>query len=242
VDDYEVRLAGLPAEDDGLVIAVMSDLHLGRFIDGQWLAGRVDQVKAMRPDLVILLGDLFEGDSQSERQDSMIAILSGLSCRYGVWAVTGNHESHGGREAGVRFLEAAGIHVLANEWSEIHPGLAIGGVGDNGHHEEPAAAVDPVKTVLAAKPSHAATLFLSHRPQMIDEAASAGVGLMLSGHTHGGQIWPFSYVVDAMNPLLAGQYEINGMPVIVSRGAGTWGPRMRLWLPGEIVRITLRTR
>ena len=242
VDGYEVRLAGLPVADDGLVIAAMSDLHLGRFIDGQWLAERVDQVKATRPDLVILLGDLFEGDNQSERQDSMIAILSGLSCRYGVWAVTGNHESHGGREAGIRFLEAAGIRVLANEWSEIHPGLAIGGVGDDGHHEEPAAAADPVGRVLAAIPRGRATIFLSHRPQMINEAASSGVGLMLSGHTHGGQIWPFSYVVGAMNPLLAGRYEVGGMSVIVSRGAGTWGPRMRLWQPGEIVFITLRSK
>ena len=101
---------------------------------------------------------------------------------------------------------------------------------------------DRVRQLLAAKPAGDASLFLSHRPQMLNEAASAGIGLMLCGHTHGGQIWPFSYVVARMNPLLAGRYEIDGMPVIVSRGAGTWGPRMRLWPPGEILRITLRAR
>jgi predicted MPP superfamily phosphohydrolase len=241
VHDYEVRLAGLPVEDNGLKIAVISDMHVGRLLDGQWLSARIDQINALQPDLVIFLGDLFEGDSQSERQDSMKNMLQGLSARHGVWAVTGNHESHGGKDSSVRFLEDAGVFVLDNEWKEFRPGLALGGVGDGDHHESSAASAERIRQVLAAKPSDAATIFLSHRPQMIDEAVSAGVGLMLCGHTHGGQIWPFSYLVSLKNPLLAGRYEINGMPVIVSRGTGTWGPRMRLWSPGEILRITLRT-
>ncbi len=241
IHDYEVRLAGLPVGDDGPEIAVISDLHVGRFLDAKWLSARIEQVKALHPDLVIMLGDLFEGDSQSERQDSMIYMFQGLSARYGVWAVTGNHESHGDRDSIVRFLENAGVHVLRNKWNEVLPGFAIGGVDDGGHHESSVTSADRVRQVLAAKPPGTATIFLSHRPQMIHEAASAGVGLMLCGHTHGGQIWPFSYISALVNPLLAGRYQINGMPVIVSRGTGTWGPRMRLWSPGEIVRITLRS-
>ncbi len=242
VDDYEVRLSGLRAEDDGLKIAVISDLHVGSLIDGQWLAARIEQIKALNPDMVFMLGDLFEGDSQTERQDSMIQVLRGMTPRYGVWAVMGNHESHGGRDASLRFLENAGVHVLRNEWREVLPGLVIGGVGDGGHHEEPDSSTNGFKRLLATKPLDEASIFLSHRPQMIDETAAAGVGLMLCGHTHGGQIWPFSYVVGWMNPLLAGRYEIGGMTAIVSRGAGTWGPRMRLWSPGEILRITLRAK
>jgi predicted MPP superfamily phosphohydrolase len=242
VHDYEVRLAGLPVEDDGIEIVVISDLHIGRLLDGEWLAARIEQIKALQPDLVIMLGDLFEGDSQSERQDSMTGMLRGLSPRYGVWAVTGNHESHGGRDSSVRFLEDAGIHMLRNEWYEVLPGLSLGGVDDGEHRESPATSTDRIRQVLAAKPPGAATVFLSHRPQMINEAASAGVGLMLSGHTHGGQIWPFSYLVGLANPLLAGRYEIGGMTAIVSRGTGTWGPRMRLWSPGEILRIPLRAQ
>jgi len=242
VNDYEVRLPGLPVADDGLVVAVISDLHVGRLIGGKWLAARIEQVKELQPNMVLMLGDLFEGHGQSERQPGMIQTLRGLSPRYGVWAVTGNHDSHGDRESSLRFLEDAGIHVLSNEWNEVLPGLAIGGVDDGGHYESSVASADRVRQLLAAKPAGVATLFLSHRPQMVNEAASAGVGLMLCAHTHGGQIWPFSYIVGWMNPLLAGRYEINGMPVIVSRGAGTWGPRMRLWPPGEILRITLRAR
>ena len=84
-------------------------------------------------------------------------------------------------------------------------------------------------------------MFLSHSPLQAERAAEAGAGLMISGHTHGGQIWPYSYLVRKGYPLLAGLYDVNGMPVIVTRGAGTWGPRMRLWKRGEIVRITLRS-
>ena len=85
-----------------------------------------------------------------------------------------------------------------------------------------------------------ATILLSHTPWQAEKAARAGVGLMLSGHTHGGQIWPFGYLVRRVYPLLAGQYDVDGMAVIVCRGTGTWGPPMRLWPPGEILRVTLR--
>ncbi len=242
VVDYEVRLAGLPVENDNLEIAVLSDMHVGELIDGHWLASRVEQVNAIHPDMVILLGDLFEGDSRSERQNCMNDILQGISARYGVWAVIGNHESHGGRESSVRFLEDAGVHVLHNEWSQVQPGIAIGGIDDGGHQQSFSSSSDQAMQMLACRPSGAATVFLSHRPQMTHEIASAGVGLMLSGHTHGGQIWPFNYVVGIVNPFLAGRYEVNNMPLIVSRGTGTWGPRMRLWSPGEILRITLRAQ
>jgi len=84
------------------------------------------------------------------------------------------------------------------------------------------------------------TVLLSHTPWQAEKAANFGASLMLSGHTHGGQIWPFGYLVRRVYPLLGGRYEVAGMPVIVCRGTGTWGPRMRLWRPGEILRVTLR--
>jgi predicted MPP superfamily phosphohydrolase len=240
VHDYEVRIIGLPAESDGLVLAVISDLHIGALLDGQWLAARIAQVNALRPDLVIMLGDIFEGDSDHERQSSMVSLFRSISAPLGVWAVTGNHESHSGIDSTVRFFEESGIRMLRNSWSEVRPGLALGGVDDGGHHESSVGGNDPVRQTLAGKPSNTATVFLSHRPQRTEEAVNAGVSLMLCGHTHGGQIWPFSYVSGLVNPLVAGRYEVNGMPVIVCRGTGTWGPRMRLWSPNEIVRVTLR--
>jgi len=240
VNDYEVRLTDLPPQYDGLVIVAISDMHVGRFIDRDWLAARVDQINAMHPDLVVMPGDLFEGDRDSEREIKMQLIMKQLSPRLGVWGVTGNHEGHGGREAAVRYLKGAGIRMLRDEWTEILPGLVIGGIDDGGHGLSGESGATRIRQVLADRPPGAASVFLSHRPQFAEEIASAGVGLMISGHTHGGQIWPFSYVVGAVNPLLAGRYDFDRLTVLVSRGAGTWGPRMRLWKPGEILRITLR--
>jgi predicted MPP superfamily phosphohydrolase len=99
-----------------------------------------------------------------------------------------------------------------------------------------------IEKALQGHPVNAATILVSHTPWSAETAAQAGVSLMLSGHTHEGQIWPFNYVVGLTHPFLAGRYEVNGMPLVVCRGTGTWGPRMRLWRRGEIARITLRRR
>jgi predicted MPP superfamily phosphohydrolase len=115
----------------------------------------------------------------------------------------------------------------------------LAGVDDLTSSRRSGGAVDHVSKALADRPP-GATVLLSHTPWQYEEAARAGVGLMLSGHTHGGQIWPFGYLVRLFYPLLAGRYEVADMPVIVSRGTGTWGPRMRLWHRGEILRVTLR--
>ncbi len=241
VNTYEVTLSRLPSEHDGLTVAVISDTHLGEFIDADWLAGRLEQIKAMEPDLVLMLGDMFEGDSPEERQDRIRGLLGGLNPPLGVMGVTGNHERHGGLDASVLFIEESGIDLLRNEWVEVVPGLAVGGVDDGDGHESRSAASDRIAGVLDGSVPEAATILMSHRPRMIDEAASAGIDLMLCGHTHGGQIWPFDYISAAANPLLEGRYEIRDMTAIVTRGAGTWGPRMRLWAPGEILRIILRS-
>ena len=242
VSDHEIRLAGLPAEDDGLQIAVVSDLHLSHFPGEKWLAARVAQVNALHPDLIILLGDIIEGHRDNECNKEIVTLLRDFSAPLGVWAVTGNHEFYSGLDAALRFLDEAGIKVLRNEWSEVRPGLILAGIDDYAGHRQPADTANLVRQAFADRPAGAATIFLSHRPQRMEEAAAAGAGLMLCAHTHGGQIWPFGYISALFNPLLVGRYEIDGMPVIVSRGTGTWGPRMRLWSRGEILRITLRSR
>jgi len=100
---------------------------------------------------------------------------------------------------------------------------------------------DIVTKLLNGRPP-GATVFLSHTPWRYRKAAKAGVGLMLSGHTHGGQIWPFGYITRFFYPLMEGKYDVDGMTLIVCRGTGTWGPPMRLWRPGEISRITLHSK
>lgn len=239
IRDYEVRLGGLPTERDGTVVAVVSDLHLGSLLGESWLAARVTQIKDFKPDMIVLLGDLVEGHGQP--MGGMIPIFRRLSAPLGVWAVSGNHESHSKGTDNQRLLQEAGFQVLQNRWAEVRPGLILAGVDDLTGRRRSGQSRDVMGQSLAGRPP-GATILLSHTPWQAEDAASAGACLMLSGHTHGGQIWPFSYLVQLRYPLLEGRYEVDGMPVIVSRGTGTWGPRMRLWRPGEILRITLRTK
>jgi predicted MPP superfamily phosphohydrolase len=238
VRDYQVRLVGLPANLDGTVLVALSDLHLGSLLGERWLAARVAQVRALRPDIVVLLGDLLEGHGQAE--GDLLADFRRLSAPLGVWAVTGNHESHGGRSTSARLLEATGFQVLHDRWAEVRPGLILAGVDDLTSRRRAGLGGDPIREALAGRPP-GATILLSHTPWEAEKAAAAGAGLMLCGHTHGGQIWPFDYLTRTVYPLLGGRYEVEGMPVIVCRGTGTWGPRMRLWRPSEILRVTLRT-
>jgi len=235
---YEVRLAGLPADLDGTVLVALSDLHLGSLLGERWLAARVVQVQALRPDAVVLLGDLLEGHGQAE--GDLLAQFRRLAAPLGVWAVTGNHESHGGRSTSARLLEDTGFQVLHDRWAEVRPGLVLAGVDDLTSRHRAHLGGDPIRQALAGRPP-GATILLSHTPWEVEKAAAAGVGLMLSGHTHGGQIWPFDYLTRISYPLLGGRYKVDGMPVIVCRGTGTWGPRMRLWRPSEMLRITLRS-
>jgi predicted MPP superfamily phosphohydrolase len=131
--------------------------------------------------------------------------------------------------------------MLNNRWVEIRPGFVLAGVADLTVSRRSDPQGDIVTQVLEGRPS-GATVFLSHSPWQAERAAAAGVGLMLSGHTHGGQIWPFGYLVRRVYPLIGGRYDVDGATVIVCRGTGTWGPRMRLWRPSEILRVTLKKK
>lgn len=232
---HEVRLAGLPAALDGTVVVALADLHLGNLIGARWLAARVKQIEQQRPDLVLLLGDIFEGHDPV--RDELAIRLRRLTAPLGVFAVTGNHDDHGDDD-GVRRIAAAGPRVLNDRHVQVRPGLILAGVNDLGRRRrQPTGEI--VTRVLERAPPGALVL-LSHRPLHAAEAAAAGADLMLAGHTHGGQIWPLGYLVRLGYPLLTGRFQVRGMTVIVTRGAGTWGPRMRLWHRGEILRITLR--
>lgn len=238
VTPHEVALPGLPEERDGTTVAVVSDLHVGALLGERWLAARIAQIEALSPDLVLVVGDLVDGNA--DHVESVLPVLSRLKAPLGVFAVTGNHEYYAGVEASRKVLRDAGFTVLRDEAALAAPGLVIAGIDDltarrqfgtNGH--------DPIERALAGRPA-GATILLSHTPWRAEDAARHGAGLMLSGHTHDGQIWPFKYFEQHLFPLMSGRYDIGGMPAIVGRGTGTWGPRMRLWRRAEILLITLR--
>jgi predicted MPP superfamily phosphohydrolase len=227
---YQVFLPGLPRSLDNTRLAAMSDLHLGASIGPGWLRARVAQVRALKPDMILVLGDIFEGHGGSGAV--FLPAMRGLSAPLGVWAVDGNHESHGERDPSL----ADPLRTLRDELVQPAPGLFLAGRRSLSRHgrQQGAQAWNP-----GAGTAPGALILLAHVPVEAESAARAGVGLMLSGHTHGGQIWPLDIVSRMVNPLLAGRYEIGAMTVLVCRGTGTWGPRMRLWPRGEIMLITL---
>lgn len=239
VQNYEVYLSDFPEEMDGTVIVAMSDLHLGSLLGERWLDARVTQVQELQPDLIVLLGDLFEGHGQP--QGELLPVFRRLSAPHGVWAVLGNHDSHGPNSMSTSLIEEANTQVLRNSWVEVRPGFILAGVDNLRDNDRSDQGSDSISKALADRPP-GATVFLSHKPLQADRVADTGVGLMLCGHTHGGQIWPFDYLVQQEYPLLEGRYEVGGMTVIVGRGTGTWGPRMRLWHPGEILLVTLHVK
>lgn len=240
ITDYQVLLSQLPPEHDGLVLVAISDLHLGNVTGKRRLKRIVQRVNSLQPDLVVLVGDIFDkADEQTEKE--IVPVLGAIRAPLGVWAVTGNHEFYAGLDRCVKLLEAAGCNVLRDRWAEVLPGLVIAGVDDLTARGQFGQGDQPISKALANRPP-GATILLSHTPWETDTAAAAGANLMLSAHTHNGQLWPFNYFVRLRYPLLTGHYKIDGMHLIVCRGTGTWGPPMRLWLPSEIVRIRLQAK
>jgi len=241
VVDVEVRLAKLPRELDGFTIVQLSDLHVGLTIDRAFVQRVVDHTNRLAPDLVALTGDLVDGKVADLRDD--FAPLGQLRAPHGVFAVTGNHEYYSGADPWIAELTRLGARYLRNERVSIARGAAsfdLAGVDDHtaskhdGHGEDLAAAMadrDPSK----------ALVLLAHQPRQVRRAARHGVDLQLSGHTHGGQIWPWHYIVKLQQGgLLAGRYEHEGTQLYVTRGCGYWGPPVRLLAPLEITRIILR--
>jgi predicted MPP superfamily phosphohydrolase len=238
----EVTLDRLSAQHDGLMIAQLTDLHIGPTIGRNNLAAIVNTTNALAPDIVAITGDLVDGSVAELRE--AVAPLADLRARYGVFFVTGNHEYFSGARQWVDEISRLGIRVLRNERVEIHRNgavLDLAGVDDlsaarfgDGHGEDISKALadrDPLRPVI----------LLAHQPRSALRSAEYGVDLQLSGHTHGGQIWPFGALVSLQQVFLAGLHRRKNTQVYVSRGTGYWGPPMRVGAPSEIAQIVLRT-
>lgn len=240
VEKYEVTISKLSKTLDGKVMIAVSDFHAGSLRDSKWVKACVEKIQLHEPDLVFLLGDIFEGHGLPDQ--TILTALSQLSAPFGVFAVLGNHEFNSNESEITRLLETNGIQVMRNRWIQVQSGFVLAGIDDlRSFSRRVDMKTDLLSKALTNRPE-GATILLSHRPDQVEKAANLGVDLMLSGHTHGGQIWPFDYITKRFFPLLEGEYRINGMTVIVCRGTGTWGPHMRLWSPGEISHITLRSK
>jgi predicted MPP superfamily phosphohydrolase len=246
VKRVDVPIAGLPPALHGFSIAQISDIHVGPTVKRPYLQAIVDRVNALSPDAIAITGDLVDGRVQDLHQD--VAPLAALRARHGSFFVTGNHEYYSGAAEWVAHLRRLGVQVLMNEHVLLQQGpadaggarLVLAGVTDPmAHHVEPADRSDPARAIAGAPADVAARVLLAHQPRSAPAAADAGFDLQLSGHTHGGQIWPFNFLVPLQKPYTAGLHRLRQLWIYTSRGTGYWGPPLRLGAPSEITLVRL---
>lgn len=241
VTSYAIAVPKRSATRSVLSIALLSDLHLGA-VNGIRTLQRIQAVLAEDPpDLLLIAGDLFDGDLESlPHPAEAAALLRSMQGTLGTYACLGNHDAGRSFAAMLDFYERAGIHLLQDEATVVEDTLLVLGrrdrspIGDQGQKRLP-----PEAFSLACPPS-LPFLILDHQPSRLREALSLGADLLLCGHTHQGQIFPFAMVTKRLFPVDYGYLRLGDLQAVVSSGAGTWGPPLRLGTRSEVVRIQLR--
>ena len=242
VTQVPIRLPRWPKSMAGLKIAQISDLHIAPLLGADYVAKVVAECNRQAPDVVVITGDLVDGSvSQLWPQAEL---LGQLRAPQGVFFITGNHEYYSGVEAWLAALTSLGIRVLRNEHVTLrdpHGGaFDLVGVDDlAGRNMAPGHGPDLIAALAGRDPSRPSVL-LAHQPRMIHQAAAHHIDLMLSGHTHGGQIWPFGYIVRLVQPYLSGWAQHGDTQIYVNRGTGYWGPPMRLGQRPELTVLTFQ--
>jgi predicted MPP superfamily phosphohydrolase len=239
VTAYEVTIpkSGGPYRELNVVMA--SDLHLG-IINGESRIDRLAQmVNGLHPDVILLAGDILDGDLQPFVEQHMGSALGKLQAPLGTYAVLGNHDARGAQLPVFRQeLERAGIQLLTDEAVEVGNGFYLAGRKDPGWGADDTR--KPLSELLRSVDRSRPILLMDHQPKRLDEAEAAGVDLQVSGHTHRGQIWPGSLITSRIYEVDWGQLQKGGTNVVVSLGFGTWGPPIRIGNRPEVVSIRVR--
>lgn len=240
VRSVDVSIAGLPDALHGFTIAQISDIHVGPTIRRRYVDAIVDAVNALEADMIAITGDLVDGTVA--QLSSHTAPLARLAARHGSYFVTGNHEYYSGVGGWIAELRRLGLRVLVNEHVVLdHEGesVVVAGVTDYGaHHYDESHRSDPA-TAVAGAPESAVRLLLAHQPRSAFMAEASGFHLQLSGHTHGGQFWPWNFFVRMQQPFTSGLRRLGNLWVYTSRGTGYWGPPKRVGAPSEITHLRL---
>lgn len=238
----DVTIENLPRSLDGLRIVQLTDLHISRLFQADWVEGVVSRANALSADAILITGDLIDGTVEARKKD--VAPLSKLTAPLGVIAIPGNHEYYFDADQWIAEFERLGMRVLVNEHAILLKGadqLVVAGVTDEAApaygHKGP-----DLAQALASAPKDVPTILLKHRPVGASEAAAAGVGLQLSGHTHGGMISGLDLIAGYANQgFISGSYDVGKMKLYVSNGTALWnGFPIRLGVPAEITEIVLR--
>ena len=230
----------LPDQFNGFTIAQISDLHVGPTIKKGYVDYVVEKISRINPDIIVITGDLIDGSIKHLKND--LAPLSNLSAPHGVYFVTGNHEYYSGVDYCLDHVDKLGFKSLINEHcliSKKDSDIVLAGVTDyRAHYIKPSHNSDP-SLAIGGSPREAVKILLAHQPNTIFDAHKAGFDLQISGHTHGGQFWPFTFPTKAANAYLAGHHDHLGTQIYVNRGTGYWGPPLRIGVPSEITLFRL---
>lgn len=238
VQKLEIQTEKMLPDNGRLRIVQISDVHIGLIIRGQRLQTILEKVKEVKPDILVSTGDLLDGELNNVMAEAKQ--LAEIKPPCGKYAVTGNHEFYAGIEKSLKFTKQAGFEILRNE-SKKTAGINIIGLDDpTGRQQEFSGNQVDLSSLFPKQNSNAFTLLLKHQPTIREEKK---FDLQLSGHTHGGQIFPFMFLTRIFFPENFGYHRLNGnKSVYISKGAGTWGPPIRLFAPPEITVIDLTNK
>ncbi|HOW09906.1 MAG TPA: metallophosphoesterase [Bacteroidales bacterium] len=240
---YELTINKPAGEIKELKIAAVSDIHLGSIIRKRSIRELSALLTRLKPDLVLLLGDIVDGEMGPVIRDDLLQYFSCPKCKDGLYAITGNHEFIGGAQRTIPYIESKGIRLLKDEVVTIEEGgiQLIGRLDRDGkrfYGKERKSLKELVSLADTTKP----IILLDHQPFNLHESEKYGIDLQLSGHTHNGQMWPLNYITSGIYELSHGYKKKGNTHFIVSSGFGIWGPRVRLGSRPEIIFITLRFR
>jgi uncharacterized protein len=237
----DVPIAGLPSALHGFTVAQISDIHVGPTIKHAYLARIVTRVNALGADMVAITGDLVDGRVADLQRH--VEPLASLKSTHGTFFVTGNHEYYSGAHAWIDELRRLGLTVLMNEHVVLNHAQAqmvVAGVADfTAHHFDKAHQSDPAAAMRGAPGAAGLRMLLAHQPRTAHAAADAGFDLQLSGHTHGGQFWPWNHFVQFQQPFTSGLNKVKDLWVYTNSGTGYWGPPKRFGVPSEITHLRL---
>ena len=242
VTRLELEVPKRASDRDSLTIALATDIHLGTIISNGRLATMVATINGLKPDIVLLCGDMVDEDVAPVLKKNMGALLKDLRSRYGTYAVTGNHEYYGNAEETCRYLERSGITMLHDRVVKIGNSFYLAGRDDATKETITGESCRPLDDILSGIDRRLPVILMDHNPGRMDETNGRPVDLSLSGHTHNGQLWPIGLVTRQVYGLNRGYRKIGATHFYVSQGFGTWGPPARVGTDSEIAFITVRFR
>jgi len=240
VKKYDVTLNKPSGETKTLKIAAASDIHLGSIIRKRSLRKLSSTLREENPDLILLLGDIIDGDIGPVLRGDLLKYFDPPECKYGLYAIAGNHEYIGGGQRTIPYIEGKGIRVLKDEIITLPNGVQLIGRIDKDAGRFYGKPRLPLKKLIEQTDATKPIILLDHQPFNINETVENGIDLQLSGHTHNGQIWPLSCITNMIYEVSYGYLKKENSNIIVTSGYGIWGPRVRLGSRSEVIIVNIR--